>query len=128
MKFLLTAVNAKFIHSNPAVYSLRAYAGERLQEHIEIAQYTINNRTEDVLADIYLRKPDVIGFSCYIWNWNMIQDILEQLHKILQMCIRDRFMMYAAAYGMGGLKCSTLFTESFQFYSRQPLELSLIHI
>ena len=83
MKFLLTAVNAKFIHSNPAVYSLRAYAGERLQEHIEIAQYTINNRTEDVLADIYLRKPDVIGFSCYIWNWNMIQDILEQLHKIL---------------------------------------------
>ena len=83
MKFLLTAVNAKYIHSNPAVYSLRAYAGDGLRENIEIAQYTINNRTEDILADIYLRKPDVIGFSCYIWNWNMIQELLMQLHKIL---------------------------------------------
>ncbi len=83
MKFLLTAVNAKYIHSNPAVYSLRAYAGAELQEHIELAEYTINNYTQDILADIYLRKPDAIGFSCYIWNWSLIQDLLGELPKVL---------------------------------------------
>lgn len=82
MKFLLTAVNAKYIHSNPAIYSLRAYANE-YREHIEIAEYTINHRTEDILADIYKRKPDVIGFSCYIWNWNVIKDLVVELHKIM---------------------------------------------
>ena len=83
MKFLLTAVNAKYIHSNPAVYSLRAYAGKGLEEHIEIAEYTINQRMEQILAGIYERKPDVIAFSCYIWNWNIIQELLGELPKIL---------------------------------------------
>ena len=68
MKFLLVALNAKYIHSNPALYSMRAYVGEELQEHVEIAEYTINHAFTDVLADIYKRKPDVIGLSCYIWN------------------------------------------------------------
>ncbi len=86
MKILLTAVNAKYIHSNPAVYSLRAYAGEKLQEHIEIAEYTINHQPEEILADIYRRKPDVIAFSCYIWNWNMIQGLIIELPKILHGC------------------------------------------
>lgn len=83
MKFLLAAVNAKYIHSNPAVYSLRAYAGEANRQYIELAEYTINNRTEEILADLYKRKPDVIGFSCYIWNFNLIQDLLTELPKIL---------------------------------------------
>ena len=50
MKFLLVAVNAKYIHSNPAIYSLRAYAGKELQSHIELAEYTINNYAQDILA------------------------------------------------------------------------------
>lgn len=83
MKFLLAAVNAKYIHSNPAVYSLRAYAGKELQKYIELAEYTINNHMQDILADIYNRKPDVIAFSCYIWNWNLIQDLLRELPKVL---------------------------------------------
>lgn len=82
MKILLTAVNAKYIHSNPGLYSLRAYA-KKYEAHIEIAEYTINNLQEDILADIYKRKPDVVAFSCYIWNWEMIQDLLIELHKIL---------------------------------------------
>lgn len=86
MKILLTALNAKYIHSNPAIYSLRAYAGKALQEHIEIAEYTINNQLGEILADIYVKKPDVIAFSCYIWNWNMIQDIIAELPKILPNC------------------------------------------
>ncbi len=83
MKFLLTAINAKYIHSNPAIYSLRAYAGVDLRKHIELAEYTINNYTQDILADIYRRKPDAIGFSCYIWNWNLIQELLRELPKVL---------------------------------------------
>ncbi|MBD5520771.1 MAG: B12-binding domain-containing radical SAM protein [Lachnospiraceae bacterium] len=83
MKILLTAINAKFIHSNPAIYSLRAYADEEFKEFIEIAEYTINNKTEEILADIYSKKPDVIAFSCYIWNRSIIGILLAELPKIL---------------------------------------------
>lgn len=83
MKFLLVALNAKYIHSNPALYSLRAYAGEPLQEHVEIAEYTINHSFTEILADIYKRKPDVIGFSCYIWNIDMILELVQELPKLL---------------------------------------------
>lgn len=83
MKILLTAVNAKYIHSNPAVYSLRACAGGDLLPFLEIAEYTINNRKEEILADLYRRKPDVVAFSCYIWNWSIIGSLLTELPKIL---------------------------------------------
>lgn len=83
MKFLLTALNAKYIHSNPAIYSLRAYAGQELQPYIELAEYTINHSMQDILADLYRRQPRVIGFSCYIWNWDMIQMLLRELPKLL---------------------------------------------
>ena len=86
MKFLLAAVNAKYIHSNPGIYSLRAYAGkqdQKLLQDIEIAEYTINNHISDIVADIYKRKPDVIGFSCYIWNIDYIKSIIDDLHKIM---------------------------------------------
>ena len=73
MKFLLTAVNAKYIHSNPAIYSLRAYAGVTYEQHIELAEYTINHSLQSILTGIYEKKPDVIGFSCYIWNIRMIE-------------------------------------------------------
>ena len=83
MKFLLVAVNAKYIHSNPAVYSLRAFAGKALQEHVEIREYTINHRQEDILGDIYRRKPDAVAFSCYIWNWSMVRELAEELSRIM---------------------------------------------
>lgn len=81
MRFLLVALNAKYIHSNPALYSLKRFVGENAA-HVELAEYTINNRTEDILANIYKRKPDAVGFSCYIWNWNMVQDIMTELFKL----------------------------------------------
>lgn len=83
MKFLLCAINAKYIHSNPAVYSLRAYAGERLRPYVEIGEYTINQKSEEILADIYKRKPEVIGFSCYIWNWETVRLLLAEIPKVL---------------------------------------------
>ncbi len=89
MKFLLVGINAKYIHSNPAIYSLAAYAGQKTGENgiknaeqIELAEYTINQNAEDILADLYKRRADVVGFSCYIWNIRMVLELAEQLHQI----------------------------------------------
>lgn len=103
MKFLLTAINAKYIHSNPGVYSLKTYAEHaagvyedteeqggfcpRVQSlprvNVEIAEYTINNQMEQILEDIYRRNPDVIGLSCYIWNVQYAMDLVHDVHKVM---------------------------------------------
>lgn len=82
MNLLLVAINAKYIHSNLAVYSLKAYAKE-YQEHIALSEYTINHRLEYILQQIYKQKPDVIFFSCYIWNFRYVQELITELHKLL---------------------------------------------
>ena len=82
MKILLIGINAKYIHSNPAIYSLRACAGE-YKSAVEIAEYTINQRIEDIRRDIYQRKPNVIAISCYIWNWAMVCALLPDLAKLM---------------------------------------------
>lgn len=81
MKILLTAINAKYIHSNLAVYSLQAYSAARGRQ-AEIAEYTINQRMDDILEEIYRRKPDLLVFSCYIWNIDQIVGLAEEFHKI----------------------------------------------
>lgn len=81
MKILLTAINAKYIHSNLAVYSLQASAGE-YKDCVEIAEFTINNQADYILEEIYKRKPDVLMFSCYIWNLSMIEDVMREFHKL----------------------------------------------
>ena len=82
MKILLAACNAKYIHSNLAVYNLRAYA-EDYRKNIILKEYTINQQKDEILRDIYLEKPDVICFSCYIWNISFVKEIAEDLKKIL---------------------------------------------
>ena len=82
MKILLAACNAKYIHSNLAVYNLRAYASA-YQEHILLREYTINQTKDEILKDIYLTGADVVCFSCYIWNISFVKDLLCDLHKIL---------------------------------------------
>ena len=82
MKLLLCAVNAKYIHSNLAVYSLKAYSeavGAGKEWEVKLKEYTINHYQDDILQDIYQEKADVVVFSCYIWNMNMIYDICEDL-------------------------------------------------
>lgn len=81
MKILLTAVNAKYIHSNLAVYNLRAYAG-KYRSSIELAEFTINHRSEYILQEIYKKNPDVLCFSCYIWNYDLIREIAAEFHKL----------------------------------------------
>jgi len=87
-KILLIGINAKYIHSNPAVHSLKAYADKYYQNRpsgceVAIAEYTINQPTSAILADLYQKKPQAAAFSCYIWNWRIIQDLLAELPKIL---------------------------------------------
>ena len=81
MKIFLTAINAKYIHSNLAVYSLRAYAKD-YQEQIAIGEYTINNRVDYILEQIYKAKPDVLCFSCYIWNMDYVEELITEYHKL----------------------------------------------
>ena len=81
-KILLVALNAKYIHSNLAVYSLRAYAAKHGMS-VELAEYTINHRTDYILEEIYRKHPDVICFSCYIWNIEQIRELAWELHRLL---------------------------------------------
>lgn len=100
MKFLLIAINAKYIHSNLGIYSLKAYAEESLEIKvtppppagqrcsdeslvIEIGEYTINHQIDAILKDIYKRQPAVVGFSCYIWNVGYVLKLVRDLHKVL---------------------------------------------
>lgn len=82
MKILLAAVNAKYIHSNLAVYSLRAYAS-KYSENIEIAEFTINQTIDEILADIYRKHPDVLCLSCYLWNISCIEQLITEIKKIM---------------------------------------------
>ena len=82
MKLLLTAINAKYIHSNLAVYSLRAAAGS-IRNQVELAEFTINHRTEEILRDIYRRKPDVLFFSCYIWNMVYVTELTAECKQVM---------------------------------------------
>lgn len=95
MKILLAACNAKYIHSNPAVYDLRSYAS-RLKESILLGEYTINQTKDEVLKDIYRSGAEVICFSCYIWNISYIKDLIPDLKKILP----------GAAFWVGGPEVS----------------------
>lgn len=81
MNIVLTAINAKYIHSNLAVYSLRAYA-KPYKEEITIAEYTINQQTDDILADLYKKQPNILCFSCYIWNLNYVEELVREVKKI----------------------------------------------
>ncbi|MBQ5851368.1 MAG: DUF4080 domain-containing protein, partial [Lachnospiraceae bacterium] len=94
-RIILVGINAKYIHSNPAVYSLKTYAdtyysdcsvldgNSKITDNLTISEYTINQSLDSILADLYNQKPDVVAFSCYIWNWNMVRDILDELPKIM---------------------------------------------
>lgn len=82
MKILLAAVNAKYIHSNLAVYSLKAFAGE-YKEQIEIGEYTINQKKDEILKGLYQKRPDVLCFSCYIWNISYVTDLITEAAKLM---------------------------------------------
>ena len=84
MKILLAAINAKYIHSNLGVYTLKAYGEHRVPGlAVEIGEYTINHRRDAILQDIYERKPDFLGFSCYIWNIEYVMGLVRDISRLL---------------------------------------------
>ena len=82
MKIILVAVNAKYIHSNLAVYSLKASAGA-CGDQVEVREYTINQHMDEILKDLYQKQPDVVAFSCYIWNRRITGELVRELPKLL---------------------------------------------
>lgn len=82
MKLLLTSINAKFIHSNLAIHSINAFV-KKYEKNIEILEFTINNSIDDILREIYNEQPDVVAISCYIWNIEIVKEIVVELKKIL---------------------------------------------
>jgi len=82
MKILLAAINAKYIHSNLAVRNIKNYALE-YKEEIEIGEYTINQSIDFILKDIYKQKPEILAFSCYIWNINYVKELSKEVAKVL---------------------------------------------
>ena len=84
MRFLLCVINAKYIHSILAIFSLKAYADRKKIPGAEIIlkEYTINNYVEDILQDLYEEKADVVIFSCYIWNISFVRELAAELKKV----------------------------------------------
>ena len=85
MKILLVAINAKYIHSNLAVYCLKAYAEKNMPQdvnvQIELAEYTINQNRDEILKDIYRRQAEMVCFSCYIWNLDYVESMIRDVKK-----------------------------------------------
>ena len=82
MKILLAACNAKYIHSNPAVYDLKAYAAA-YKDSVQIKEFTINQPKDEIMKEIYRSGADVVCFSCYIWNISFVRELIRDLKKIL---------------------------------------------
>ena len=83
MNFLLVAINAKYIHSNPAVYSLQGFAERVYPGVVSVSEYTINHHFDHILSGIFSQHPDAIGISTYIWNIEEVKKLLRELPKIL---------------------------------------------
>ena len=82
MKRRLLAVNAKYIHSNLAVYSLKAYA-EKYGYSVCMREFTINQREDEILRELYREAPDVLAVSVYIWNVTLVRELLWDISRIL---------------------------------------------
>ena len=79
MNILLVGINAKYIHSNLAIRYLQRYLENSTAYHAEIAEYTINHRIDTIMREIYEQAPELIGFSCYIWNFEYVKELTVEL-------------------------------------------------
>lgn len=81
MKVVLTALNAKFVHTNLAVRYLKRYT-EKMDYECVIKEFSINDQLERILEEIIKEKPQVVGFSCYIWNIDMVIKLAQLIKKV----------------------------------------------
>ncbi|MBE6008430.1 MAG: DUF4080 domain-containing protein [Lachnospiraceae bacterium] len=82
MNIVLTALNAKYIHSSLSLRCLKS-AAKAKGYLVDTAEFTINNDPKQILKELFIKKPDVLCFSCYIWNISMILSIAQNIKKIL---------------------------------------------
>jgi len=80
MKVICSTLNAKYIHTNLAIRYLKAFAAPEFQ--IQIKEYTIKDPVLNIVADLHQQKPNIIGFSCYIWNIEETIKVVKMLKKI----------------------------------------------
>ncbi|XXM73296.1 B12-binding domain-containing radical SAM protein [Lysinibacillus sphaericus] len=80
-KVVLSTLNAKYIHTNLAIRCLKAYI--QPDYDAELAEYTIKDPVLNIATDLFSKKPDVIGFSCYIWNIEETIKVIQVLKKVL---------------------------------------------
>lgn len=106
-KLLLCTLNAKFIHSSLALRYLQSYCKGQTGFDIEIREFTINQNTSDIMADIYLKRPDVLAFSCYIWN----------IEPILQLCADYKQIAPETVIVLGGPEVSYTAPQILSAYS-----------
>ncbi len=81
MNVILTTLNAKYIHSSLALRYLRSYCRDEFP-HVQLVEYTINDVTMNIVGDLFNRHPDVVAFSCYIWNIRETIDVIKNLKKV----------------------------------------------
>ena len=115
MKVLLGAVNAKYIHSNLAVYCLKAYAEKYgdTSDEISIGEYTINQQLDEILRDIYKRKPDMLCLSCYIWNLTYVEEICREIKKVMP---QNHFHLQLLQYDLHHLLYCWLYLLYFRLW------------
>ncbi len=88
-KILLVGINARYSHISLGIYSIRAFLEEN-GISAEICEYTINDSYERTFYDITEKKPDIIGFSTYIWNIKLI----ERLSADLKIALPETKIIY----------------------------------
>jgi len=81
----MVAANAKYIHSSLALRYIQKYCDKYIT-HITNLELTINHNENEALRSIYDEKPDIVAFSCYIWNMEMIEKLIPTIAKILPKC------------------------------------------
>lgn len=80
MKTIVTTLNAKYIHTCLALRYLKAYAEPEFP--VEIVEFTIKDPAMNIVTELFSKQPDVIGFSCYIWNIEETIPVINMLKKI----------------------------------------------
>jgi len=80
MKLLLCAINTQFVHTNPAVRALAACCRDLCDTRVQ--EYTINQPNSIAFSNILQEKPDILGFSCYIWNISQVLQLSQDLKSV----------------------------------------------
>lgn len=86
-KVILAALNAKYIHSNLALRYLSRFQNNNQKHHVETMEFTINQRLDFIAEELFRKQPDVVLFSCYIWNVEMLRQLCPILKKIMPDCV-----------------------------------------